>query len=53
MPRLPEPFGKAKFAKYAPTVLHYLPILGWLYRIMIHVLVELVFAMLLQKKHVK
>ena len=53
MPRLQEPFGKEHFAKYAPTVLHYLPFIGWLYRIGIHVLVELVFTMLLQKKHAK
>jgi cation diffusion facilitator CzcD-associated flavoprotein CzcO len=51
MPRLEEPFGKAKYAKYAPTVLHYLPLLGWLYRIGIHIIVELVWFMLLQKKH--
>jgi cation diffusion facilitator CzcD-associated flavoprotein CzcO len=53
MPRLEEPFGKEKFAKYAPTVLRYMPILGWIYRVMIHAIVELVWFMLLQEKHVK
>lgn len=53
MARLEEPFGKEDFAKYAPTILQYLPFLGWLYRYGIHVLVELVWFMLLQDKHVK
>jgi hypothetical protein len=53
MPRLEEPFGKQKFAKYAPTVLYHVPLLGWLCRVIINVIVELVFVMLLQKKHVK
>jgi cation diffusion facilitator CzcD-associated flavoprotein CzcO len=53
MPRLEEPFGKEKFAKYAPTVLKYVPIIGWIYRMFIHWLVELVWATVFQMKNVK
>ncbi|PVH93519.1 FAD/NAD(P)-binding domain-containing protein [Periconia macrospinosa] len=53
MPRLEEPFGKEKFAKYAPTVLKYFPILGWMYRMAIHWLVELILATVIQAKNVK
>ncbi|KAF1953085.1 FAD/NAD(P)-binding domain-containing protein [Byssothecium circinans] len=53
MSRLEEPFGKEKFAKYAPTVLYYLPVLGWLYRIGIHILVEVIFVSVFKRKNVK
>lgn len=32
MPGLEEPFGEDTYARYAPTIFHYLPFLGYLFR---------------------
>jgi cation diffusion facilitator CzcD-associated flavoprotein CzcO len=53
MPRLDEPFGKEKYARYAPTVYHYVPFLGYIIRISIYLLVELIWATVFQMKNVK
>ncbi|KAL8983099.1 MAG: hypothetical protein Q9205_002562 [Flavoplaca limonia] len=53
MPRLEEPFGKANYARYAPTVLHYLPFLGYMYRISLYILVEIIWLTVFQQKNQK
>lgn len=53
MPRLEEPFGKENFAKYAPTVLQYLPVLGQIYRTGMYWLVELIWMTVFQEKNIK
>jgi hypothetical protein len=50
MPRLPEPFGKAK---YAPTVYKWFPFLGYLNRVLIYLLVEVIWSTVFQMKHAK
>jgi cation diffusion facilitator CzcD-associated flavoprotein CzcO len=53
MSRLDEPFGKEKYARYAPTVYHYAPFLGYIIRVSIYLLVELIWATVFQMKNVK
>lgn len=53
MPRLAEPFGKANYARYAPIVFHYLPILGYLLRVSLYLLVEAIWLTVFQQKNVK
>lgn len=53
MPRLQEPFGKVKYAAHAPSIYRHLPIPGYLFRIFIYVLVELIFVTVFQLKNVK
>ncbi|KAL8654097.1 MAG: hypothetical protein Q9210_001725 [Variospora velana] len=53
MPRLEEPFGKDKYARYAPRLLRYLPILGYLYRLALYLLVELIWMTVFQQKNHK
>jgi cation diffusion facilitator CzcD-associated flavoprotein CzcO len=53
MPRLSEPFGKERYAKYAPTVYTWFPILGYLNRILIYLLVEVIWSTVFQMKHAK
>jgi cation diffusion facilitator CzcD-associated flavoprotein CzcO len=53
MPRLDEPFGKEKYARYAPTVYRYAPFLGWLMRVSVYLLVELIWATVFQLRNVK
>lgn len=53
MPRLQEPFGKDTYARYAPTIFHYLPFLGYLFRILLYILVEVIWFTLFQQKHTK
>ena len=53
MPRFEEPFGKKKYARYAPTIMRYFPILGYILRIGIFLLVEVVWKTVFQQNHVK
>jgi cation diffusion facilitator CzcD-associated flavoprotein CzcO len=53
MPRLQEPFGTEKYAKYAPVVYKWLPFLGYLNRILIYLLVELIWSTVFQMKNSK
>lgn len=53
MPRLEEPFGKDMYARYAPTIFHYLPFLGYFFRILLYILVEVIWFTLFQQEHVK
>lgn len=53
MPRLEEPFGKDTYARYAPTIFRYFPILGFLVRISLYLLVELIWYTVFQQKNVK
>lgn len=53
MPRLEEPFGKNTYARYAPTVFRYLPFLGYLFRILLYILVEVIWFTLFQQKNTK
>ena len=53
MPRLEEPFGKEKYARYAPTIMRYFPILGYLFRIGLFLLVEAIWKTVFQQKNVR
>ena len=53
MPQLAEPFGKANYACYAPIVFQYLPILGYLLRVSLYLLVEAIWLTVFQQKNVK
>jgi cation diffusion facilitator CzcD-associated flavoprotein CzcO len=53
MSRLSEPFGKAKYAKYAPTVYKWFPFLEYLSRVLIYLLVEVIWSTAFQMKHAK
>ena len=53
MPRLPEPFGKANYARYAPIIFRYFPILGYLIRVSLYLLVEVIWFTVFQQKNVK
>ncbi|KAI4699302.1 hypothetical protein J4E81_005196 [Alternaria sp. BMP 2799] len=53
MPRLSEPFGKENYAKYAPTVYKWLPFLGYMNRVLIYLLVEVIWSTVFQMKHKK
>jgi cation diffusion facilitator CzcD-associated flavoprotein CzcO len=53
MPRLSEPFGQEKYAKYAPVVYKWLPFLGYLNRILIYLLVEVIWSTVFQMKNHK
>jgi hypothetical protein len=51
-PRVEEPFGKEKYARYAPYVFHYLPFLGTIFRSTIFLFTELEWALVFQRKNV-
>ena len=53
MPRLEEPFGKDVYARHAPTGFHYLPILGYLFRVLLYILVEVIWFTLFQQGSTK
>lgn len=53
MPRLKEPFGKANYARYAPIVFGYFPFLGYLLRVSIYLLAEVIWLTVFQQKNVK
>jgi cation diffusion facilitator CzcD-associated flavoprotein CzcO len=53
MPRLSEPFGQEKYAKYAPVVYKWLPFLGYLNRVLIYLLVEVIWLTIFQMKNHK
>lgn len=53
MPRLEEPFGRDKYARYAPTIMRYFPVLGYIFRIGLFLLVEVIWKTVLQQKNVK
>jgi cation diffusion facilitator CzcD-associated flavoprotein CzcO len=53
MPRLQEPFGQERYARWAPTIYYYFPVLGYLFRAFIFVLCELIWATVFQEKNVK
>ena len=42
MPRLSEPFSQETYARYAPTVYKWFPLLGYLNRILIYLLMEVI-----------
>lgn len=51
MPRLEEPFGKANYARYAPIIFRYFPVLGYLLRVSL--IVEVIWFTVFQQKNVK
>jgi cation diffusion facilitator CzcD-associated flavoprotein CzcO len=53
MPRLSEPFGEEVYARYAPTVYTWLPFLGYLNRVLIYLLVEVIWSTVFQMKNKK
>jgi cation diffusion facilitator CzcD-associated flavoprotein CzcO len=53
MPRLSEPFGEEKYAKYAPTVYKWFPFLGYLNRVLLYLLVEIIWSTVFQMKNSK
>ncbi|KAI4269083.1 MAG: hypothetical protein L6R38_007605 [Xanthoria sp. 2 TBL-2021] len=53
MPRLEEPFGKENYAQYAPIVLRYLGFLGYMCRVSLYILVELIWLTVFQQKNHK
>ncbi|KAF6219408.1 hypothetical protein HO133_005234 [Letharia lupina] len=53
MPRLTEPFGKANYARYAPMVFRYFPFLGYLIRVSLYLLVEVIWLTVFQQKNAK
>jgi cation diffusion facilitator CzcD-associated flavoprotein CzcO len=53
MPRLQEPFGHERYARYAPTVYYYFPFLGYLFRVFIFLLCEVIWATVFQEKNIK
>ncbi|KAA8620262.1 monooxygenase [Pyrenophora tritici-repentis] len=53
MPRLSEPFGQETYAKYAPTIYKWLPFLGYVNRVLIYLLVEVIWSTVFQMKHKK
>lgn len=53
MPRLKEPFGQRKYARYAPTIYRCFPFLGYLWRMALYLLVELIWSTVFQMKNVK
>ena len=53
MPRLKDPFGKEKYAHHVPTIMRYSPILGYVFRISVFLLVEIIWGTVFQQKNVK
>jgi cation diffusion facilitator CzcD-associated flavoprotein CzcO len=53
MPRLSEPFGEEKYARYAPSVYKWFPFLGYLNRVLLYLLVEAIWSTVFQKKNQK
>jgi cation diffusion facilitator CzcD-associated flavoprotein CzcO len=53
MPRIEEPFGKEKYARYAPIVFRYFPILGFIFRAALYIFVECLFFTVFQAKNEK
>jgi cation diffusion facilitator CzcD-associated flavoprotein CzcO len=53
MPRLSEPFGEEKYAKYSPTVYKCFPFLGYLNRVLLYLLVEVIWSTVFQMKNRK
>jgi cation diffusion facilitator CzcD-associated flavoprotein CzcO len=53
MPRIEEPFGREKYARYAPTVFRYFPFLGFLFRAALYLFVECLFLTVFQAKNEK
>ncbi|KAL8706494.1 MAG: hypothetical protein Q9201_000479 [Fulgogasparrea decipioides] len=51
MPRLEEPFGRQRYARYAPLVFRYFPVLGYIFRVLLYLLVELIWATVFQQKN--
>jgi cation diffusion facilitator CzcD-associated flavoprotein CzcO len=53
MPRLKEPFGKEAYARWAPIVLGYASFIGYLTRVSIHLLAEMIWHGLFMLENVK
>lgn len=53
MPRLEEPFGRDKYARYAPKIMGYFPVLGYVFRIGLFLLVEVIWKTVFQQENVK
>ena len=53
MPRIKEPFGKEAYARWAPIVIGRIPLLGWMLRISINLLAEVIWQALFSLKNVK
>lgn len=51
--RIDEPFGKEAYARYAPTLFHFFPMLGYAMRSVIYLFTEFLWATVLQKNNVK
>ncbi len=52
-PSLREPFGKERYARVAPVLFRYLPFLGFLFRISLFLMVEMIWASAFQRRNVK
>ena len=53
MPRIKEPFGEETYARWAPVVLGRIPLLGWIMRISINLLAEVIWQALFLLRNVK
>lgn len=52
-PAIPEPFGREAYARTAPTIFHYFPLLGYFFRISLFLMVEMIFASAFKRTNVK
>jgi cation diffusion facilitator CzcD-associated flavoprotein CzcO len=53
MPRIEEPFSQKNYRRYAPTVLRFLPLLGFIFRAALYVLVEVIWFTVFKAKNEK
>lgn len=53
IPRVDEPFGREAYARHAPTVFHYFPLLGYSLRCFISLVAEILWFTIFQRKNVR
>ena len=52
-PRIEEPFGKERYARYAPTVFDFFPFMGYAIRIFTYIFTEFLWLTVFQESNVK
>lgn len=52
-PSIPEPFGKERYARMAPFVVSFAPWFGFLFRVSLFLMVEMIWASAFQRGNVK
>lgn len=52
-PSIPEPFGKETYARWAPVIFRYAPWFGFLFRVSLFIMVEMIWASAFQRGNVK